>query len=652
MTAPAMSSHLAVIEHAVLTLAKRCDGALEQDGQGFNKWDSDWGHATADEISRGGHVDPVRALKVVSKYRKQLGGAGIALPDLTAVIAEVDANRPALVAQSIVDPRTGLHVTLTDAKELAIHGSYPDHVDVVRSLPKRRWAPELEGKPWIVPASFIAQVVTALPGAHLGPEVREMVAAKTIELESAAHYERETAARRAVAIDSDTARYESILPTLERTPFAHQDSGIRWLIETRFAILADDMGLGKTFQALLAAKAIGHRIIVVAPAGLRLNWIREAAAVQARIEIYSWAKVPEAIRGDYTLIADEAHYAQNMKAQRTKRFLDLAKLAKAVFALTGTPIKNGRPTNLFPLLVATQHPLGKDRRKFERRYCNAGPTRWTKWDVTGAAHLEELHELIADGLLRRMKDECLDLPGKLRVIRDLRDDLSSEALARFQRAFDDMQADYERRKALGEIDEADALVMLNHLRHASSLCKVEAAIEMAEEVIEQGGQVVLFTAFLDSANEIVRALNAGRITGEDDTDSRQATIDRFQAGFVKSIVCTLGAGNVGITLTAAQTVILVDRPWTPGDALQAEDRLYRIGQKSSVLAVWLEATESDVGMDALLENKHTKSEVIMTGSAPVIGLLSPDGVLTGDHAKYDKIVSAQALAKRLLGRDG
>jgi hypothetical protein len=589
MTAPdtMIQSTRAVIEQAVVSLAQVCDGAHEEDGRGFNKWDSDWGHTAATEIQAGGHVDPVRALKVVSKYRKQLERRGITLPDLSTVVAEVEAARPAPPAPGSFESAVaagGLAIKLIPqwfgavGPQLAIHGSYPAHVETVRQLPKRRWAAEMEGKPWLVPASFLQHVVAALPGAHLSPEVRELVQQQSVEMEAREKAEREAAAERAVSIDSAIARYEALVPTLAQPLFAHQDSGVRWLIETQSAILADDMGLGKSRVSLIAARALNHRIIVVAPAGLRINWLREAEAVHARIEIYSWAKVPETIRGDYTLIADEAHYAQNMKAQRTKRFLALAKAAKAVFALTGTPIKNGRPTNLFPLLVATNHPLGKDRSHFERRYCNAGPTSWTKWDVTGAAHLEELHELIRDGLLRRMKEECLDLPGKLRVVRDIRDELSTTRAIATPAPSTTCSSITSAASWPGEIEEADALVMLNHLRHASSLAKVEAAIEMAEEVIEQGGQVVIFTRSSTQRTSWWRSW-AGAVASPArttrsrvrprSTRSRRATEgDRLHAG----------RRQRRHHAHAAQTVILVDRPWTPGDALQAEDRLYRIGR--------------------------------------------------------------------------
>jgi SNF2 family DNA or RNA helicase len=57
-------------------------------------------------------------------------------------------------------------------------------------------------------------------------------------------------------------------------------------------------------------------------------------------------------------------------------------------------------------------------------------------------------------------------------------------------------------------------------------------------------------------------------------------VDRFQMGMIDVLICTFGVGSTGITLTRSHTVILLDRPWTPGDTAQAEDRVRRIGQVS------------------------------------------------------------------------
>ena len=76
-------------------------------------------------------------------------------------------------------------------------------------------------------------------------------------------------------------------------------------------------------------------------------------------------------------------------------------------------------------------------------------------------------------------------------------------------------------------------------------------------------------------------------------------------------MATFGAGGVGLTLTAAHTVILLDRPWTPGDALQAEDRVRRIGQTRPVTSIWMVAFDLDKQIDGILEQKKTSSNIVL-----------------------------------------
>jgi SNF2 family DNA or RNA helicase len=96
-----------------------------------------------------------------------------------------------------------------------------------------------------------------------------------------------------------------------------------------------------------------------------------------------------------------------------------------------------------------------------------------------------------------------------------------------------------------------------------------------------------------------------------------------QAGLSPVFVCTFGAGGVGLTLTAAATVILLDRPWTPGETLQAEDRVRRIGQSKEVKSLWMSAFEMDKQIDYMLESKkQTSSAVLAQGHATSAGGMS------------------------------
>ncbi len=425
--------------------------------------------------------------------------------------------------------------------------------------------------------------------------------------------------------------------------FRHQREAVQRMLEAptgRF-ILAHDMGLGKSRSALIAAEAYGLPIWAVVPAGTMINWQREAAAAGVSIQLHSWAKLPEPQEGDdYVLIVDECHYAQGGEdTQRGRGFLALADRARAVYMLSGTPIKNGRPINLWPLLMAAKHPLASDKGYYERRFC--GPQmrsigrKKAILDVSGATNLDELHELTRDVILYRKKKDCIDLPDKIRVQRQAEVGEAGRKLYEqtVARLWDEhIQRMEDKREAiraaqdllLGEAvqesnlhaytsEDALALVELGIHRHAASLVKVDPAAEIAAEALEEGQSVLLFCAFRESAERLASKLNADLLTGEVTKIRRQAMIDRFQAGESNVLVATIGAGGIGINLTAAQVVLMVDRAWTPGDTEQAEDRAHRIGQHQNVTSIWLQYGAVDAKVDQVLELKQERIDAVLQG---------------------------------------
>lgn len=446
------------------------------------------------------------------------------------------------------------------------------------------------------------------------------------------------------------AALEAAQPYLDGLPtangqrlFRHQREAVQRMIEApeqRF-ILAHHMGLGKSRSALIAAQAYDLPIWGIVPAGTIINWQREAVAAGVQITLYSWAKLPEPPEDlDYVLITDEAHFAQGGEDTiRGKGFLRLAASARAVFMLSGTPIKNSLPVNLWPLLVAAKHPLSEDRAAYERLYCGAYyrpiGRKKTVYDTSGATNLDELHERTRDVILYKKKNECVDLPDKLRQFRQAEVSSAGEVaykntIERLWEAHIERMADkYEalragREELLGEgIEEselgafeseyASALVELGIYRHAASLAKVESAVEIAQGALEEGQGVLLFTAFRDTAERLATKLDADCLTGEVTGKRRQDMIDRFQNGESTVLVATIGAGGIGINLTAAQIVVLVDRAWTPGDTEQAEDRAHRLGQIHNVLSIWLQYGPVDDKIDALLQLKQERIEIILRG---------------------------------------
>ena len=405
-----------------------------------------------------------------------------------------------------------------------------------------------------------------------------------------------------------------------RCLFAHQRVAARWLLARRGALLADAMGLGKTLTALVAARALVRsadcRIAVIAPAGLHSHWRQEAAALELQLELLSWARLPRQLPPAGTvLIADEAHYAQNLSAARTRAFLKLARhpRLRAAWLLTGTPMKNGRPVQLFPLLAAIGHPLAADQRAFEERYCQG---HWSEsggvrhWHALGASQLEELHRLTRPLLLHRRKADCLDLPPKQRRLVPV--ELNPAEGQGFQHRLQLKVEDYRRRAAAGLVRrDAEALAVFTALRQIGAEYKLPAAAALVEGLLREGDSVLVFTAYVATAELLQARLGGGLLTGRLKPADRQRQVDRFQAGRDTLLVSTFGVGGLGYTLHRARHVVLLERPWTPGDAEQAEDRCHRIGMQGSLHCHWLQLGVADQLVDGLIASKAQRIDLLL-----------------------------------------
>src|SRR5215213_1495423 len=222
--------------------------------------------------------------------------------------------------------------------------------------------------------------------------------------------------------------------------FTHQVDGVAFLLGRRRAILADDMGLGKTRQSIVAlteAAPVGPWL-VVCPASVKRNWAREITLARPHDAVHvvgpadppavgysGWVVVNydllsrvDALLEDLPwtgIVFDEAHYLKNHTSQRSKIARELVAAAPdaVLYALTGTPLTN-RPRDLFPLLQLVGHPMGRSFLSFAKRYCDAHHNGFG-WVTDGASNLEELRLQLHGVMLRRTKDETLDLPPKLRT---------------------------------------------------------------------------------------------------------------------------------------------------------------------------------------------------------------------------------------------
>lgn len=170
--------------------------------------------------------------------------------------------------------------------------------------------------------------------------------------------------------------------------------------------------------------------------------------------------------------------------------------------------------------------------------------------------------------------------------------------------------------------EGEALVEITHMRHAASRAKISTAIDIVDELLGQGRRPVVFFDFADTANEFAEHYGVPCLTGEmaaegrdGELGPRQKMCEDFNEGRLPVFVGTIKAGGEGLNLTGGSDCILVDRAWTPGKAVQAEDRIWRIGQTRNVFSIWVQAFGIDKVVDDCILKKQEIIERMYTGRA-------------------------------------
>lgn len=450
--------------------------------------------------------------------------------------------------------------------------------------------------------------------------------------------------------------------------YPHQIEGIAFLLGRRRALLADDMGLGKTRQSVIAmVEAEGEGpYLVICPASIKRNWAREIEIVfpdaepaivgpgpLPPINYCGWIIVNYEILGKHLekllafdwkgVVFDEAHYLKNYQSQRSRNASKLVKEIKhnpVVHALTGTPMTS-RPRDLFPLLQILDHPLGKSFLSFAKRYCEAYQGDFGLV-ADGASNLEELTVQLHGVMLRRTKDEVLDLPPKVRTWMDV--ELHPYAIQHFNRLVQEFISKFDTPEAINETtepvglsserrDELDDSIdttdlgtgmgRITQVRRAIAFVKCRHTIKFVENALEQGEKVIIFTSFLNTMQRFQKHFKdrAVYVSGEVPAHERQDRVDRFQNDDdIKIFVANMHIAGVGINLTAARQVVFNDLDWVPANHWQAEDRAYRIGQTGTVNVTYMIATGTvDSFVKTVLETKAALMDSIVEGSILIPG---------------------------------
>ncbi|WSZ90797.1 DEAD/DEAH box helicase [Micromonospora sp. NBC_00858] len=453
-------------------------------------------------------------------------------------------------------------------------------------------------------------------------------------------------------------------PGFQGTLRPYQRRGLAWLAFLRSlglgGVLADDMGLGKTVQllALLAGDPPdAGPTLLVCPMSLVGNWQREAARFTPGLRVHVHHGAERARGAEFTAAAHGADLVLTTYSVAARDAVDLAGIdwhrvvvdeaqaiknastrqAEAVRALparqrvavTGTPVEN-RLADLWSIMQFANPGLLGPAATFRKRF--AEPIE-RNGDAEAA---ERLRRITGPFVLRRLKTDSSiisDLPEKLEM--EVLCNLTAEQAALYRVVVDDMLAKIEssdgiERRGLVLATMTRLKQVCNHpaqlLRDGSPLDgrsgKLARLTEIVEEVLAAGERALLFTQYAEFGAMLRGHLSArfGRevlfLHGGLGKAERDAMVQRFQSADGPPLfVLSLKAGGTGLTLTAANHVVHVDRWWNPAVEDQATDRAFRIGQHRRVqVRKFVCAGTVEEKVAALIADKRSLAErVVGTG---------------------------------------
>lgn len=305
-----------------------------------------------------------------------------------------------------------------------------------------------------------------------------------------------------------------------------------------------------------------------------------------------------------SVVADEAHRGKNPLAKQTRALWAIAHDEKVRFryALTGTPMAN-TPVDFWAILHMVDPDEFPSKTRWMDRYCLLGFGTWGGVEVLGIKPemRDEFNDTTEYMWRRTPKEAALDLPPKVPVTREVK---MTPSQARQYKAMADAMI-VEMAEEGGHIFAPNAIARMTRLLQFASAtatvvpkpngggetevlltapsCKVDALLDILED-LDPNDQVVVFASSRKLIELAALALDKakisyGLITGKVSVDERAKNVAKFQDHKLRVMLCTIAAGGVGITLTAASTMVFLQRSFSAVDNQQAEDRCHRIGSE-------------------------------------------------------------------------
>lgn len=452
---------------------------------------------------------------------------------------------------------------------------------------------------------------------------------------------------------------------LSRTkPFEHQIESFNYALTHNKFLLGDEQGLGKTKQALDIAVARKHKmrhcLIVCGVNNLKWNWYKEveihtnekAHILGSRVNRKGKTVIGSSaerladlkqIHDEYFLITnietlrdksiqsqikkmcsdgiigmtiiDEIHKCKNSQSKQGKAIHCCCSYYR--LALTGTPLMNN-PVDLYNVLKwleVENHSLTY----FKNLYCEMGG--FGGYEIIGYKNLDQLENSLNRNMLRRRKEEVLDLPPKIYTDELLDLDSSQDKLYRdvTNQIIEDIDRIMLLPNPLTELIRLRQVTSNPNILSSKNITNVkyDRIVDILESTTDK---VIIFSNWTKVINPLYIKLsslgyNPALVTGESKDPILE--MNKFQSdNTCKVILGTTPALGTGYTLTAANTVIFIDEPWSKAIKDQAEDRCHRIGTKGTVNIITLICKDTiDERIHQIIKDKGELSDRIVDGKA-------------------------------------
>lgn len=396
----------------------------------------------------------------------------------------------------------------------------------------------------------------------------------------------------------------------------YQEKGVQGIYD--FAgrcLLADDPGLGKTIMSYAWISRIPKRrpVVIVTPSSLKYQWQDEGLLhFRTRTRVLEGTRpkvkklkdeiiiinydilshwLPVLLRRQpQVVILDECQFVSNYKAKRTKAARELAQSAASVIALSGTPMTN-KAVQLWSVLNIIRPDIFPSFHNFAWEFTNPRMSHWG-WIYKGAKNKSKLYQILTqECMIRRLKkDVAKELPAKTHIMLPMK---LSPASAREYAEARDSFINWLRKKspaAAHKAKKAQSLVKVGYLLRLCAKLRFKQTAQFIKEFSEAnpGKQIVGLTGHTNIIDRLKdqfpkSAIVDGRVTGM----FRTQTIRRFTAGKTPYFWGNWRAAGTGLNLQTSHHFIALDPPWTPGDLIQGQDRVHRIGQKEKVIVYYL-----------------------------------------------------------------